>query len=352
MTDRDRLLRRATPALLLSLGVLAVGCSAPFAEEGQEQRRVTLVTDESWELPRELRAAFERQTELRLVHRKVGRTPAELVEELAKRKGKPFGEVIAGIDTATAARALASGTLAPYTSPEANKGQQRFSVDKQQRLSAVDLQTVCVNVDDDWFAERDETPPERAADLTEPAYRRLLAVPSPQTTAEGTGFLLGSVAREGDGGWRPFWSRLKDNGVQILASTGEVRAAYTAAGEKGDRPLVVGSATMPGELSDSDEATTSVLDDSCHQQVRYAGVLAEANNAQRAGMLLDFLLTQQFQQAVPEAFGTYPVREGVELPDGWDELAAHPTDATTLPARDADAGRKAWVERWRATMAE
>lgn len=352
MTDRDRLLRRARLALLLSIGVLAAGCSTPSAGEDQEQRGVTLVTDESWELPGELRAAFERQSELRLVHRKVGRTPADLVDELAKHKGKPFGDVIAGIDTATAARALASGTLAPYTSPEANKGQQRFSVDKKQRLSAVDLLTVCVNIDDAWFAERGETPPERAADLTDPAYQRLLAVPSPQTTAEGTGFLLGSVAREGAEGWRPFWSKLKDNGVQILGSTADVRAAYTATGEKGDRPLVVGSATLPAQLSDGDESTTSVVDDSCHQQVRYAGVLAEANSEQRAGMLLDFLLTQQFQQAVPEASGTYPVREGVELPDGWDELAAQPAEATTLPARDADAGRNAWVEQWRATMAE
>ncbi|MGH3433982.1 MAG: ABC transporter substrate-binding protein, partial [Thermocrispum sp.] len=227
MIDRVRL-RRGMPALLLplalSLAMVAAGCDTAGGEGGpQAEQRVTLVTDESWELPRELRAAFERQTDLKLVHRKVGRTPAELVERLAAHKGKPFGDVVAGIDTSTVTGALAGGTLAPYTSPEANKGQQRFSVDKRQRLSALDRLTVCVNVDEDWFAERNEAPPERAADLTSAAYRRLLAVPSPQSTADGTGFLLGSVAREGEDGWRPFWSRLKANGVRVLASTAEVR---------------------------------------------------------------------------------------------------------------------------------
>ena len=209
---------------------------------------------------------------------------------------------------------------------------------------------MCVNVDDAWFTERDETPPERSADLVEKEFARLLAVPSPESTAEGTGFLLGSVAREGASRWRSYWSKLKANGVRVLPSMDEVREQYTAASEDGERPLVVGPATLPDTLAEEDsDSETSVLPDSCHDQVRYAGLLTEASNAQRAGRLVDFLLAQQFQQAVPEAFGTYPARDGVEPPDGW---APQPEDATTLPARTADTGRNAWVSRWRETMAE
>jgi thiamine transport system substrate-binding protein len=350
--DRVRL-RRVTPALFLLLSALAA-CAEPAAGDDPDEQRhkVTLVTDESWELPRELRAAFERQTELRLVHRKVGRTPGDLVEALAEHKGRPFGDVVAGIDSSTAPSALATGTLAPYTSPEANKGQQRFSVDKQQRLSAVDLLDVCVNVDETWFAKHDAEPPETLGDLIEPEYRDLLTVPSPQTSAEGTGFLLGTVARYGKDGWPQYWRELKANGVQVVDGMEQVETRYTAASKDGERPIAVGPATLPARLAEADkvDAESTALPDTCHQQVRYAGVLVEASNSQRAGMLLDFLLTQQFQQAVPAAFGTYPVRKGVELPDGWEELAAQPDDAPTLPARTADAGRKRWVAEWREVM--
>lgn len=335
-------------AALLLAGVLATGCaaSAGGARPEDQTPRVTLVTDGSWQLPKELRAAFERQNDLRLVVRQVGEGPGDLLDALERNKGKPFGDVVLGIDTSTAPSALASGTLAPYTSPEANKGQQRFSVDKRQRLSAVDQLVVCVNVDEDWFTEHEQVPPQALNDLADPAYADLTVLPDPQTTAEGTAFLLGTVARFGEEGGRSYWERLKANGVRVVQSAEQVDEVYTGASDDGDRPIAVAPATKPGELAD-DDRSTSVLPQTCHEQVRYAGVLDEASNDQRAGLLVDFLLTQQFQQAAPEAFGSYPVRKGVELPDGWDELAAQPGDATTLPAREANAGRERWLAAWR-----
>src|SRR5690606_4078934 len=138
----------------------------------------------------------------------------------------------------------------------------------------------------------------------------------------------------------------------LLPTTDEVREQYTAAGGEGERPLVVAAATLPAQLAEDAEGKTSVLTDSCHEQIRYAGVLAKADSTERAGKLLDFLLTQQFQQAVPQAYGTYPVRQGVELPEGWAETVAAPEEPNTLPAREADAGRKAVLARWHQVMSE
>lgn len=337
-------------AALLAAGLVA-GCteSASGERSGDDRPRVTLVTDESWELPRELRAAFERQNDLRLVHRKAGRNSGELVAELKAHKGRPFGDVVLGIDTSTAPSALATGTLLPYTSPEANKGPQRFSVDKRQRLSAVDQLTVCVNVDEDWFAEHDLEPPQALNDLADAAYADLTVLPDPEGSGEGLAFLLGTVERFGESGARSYWKRVKANGARVVGSAEEIDEAYTGASKDGDRPIAVALATKPGVLAE-DDRTTSVLPQTCHQQVRYAGVLEEASNHQRAGLLLDFLLTQQFQQAVPEAFGTYPVRKRVELPDGWADVAAQPEETTTLPAPEADAGRERWIAQWRAVM--
>jgi thiamine transport system substrate-binding protein len=348
----NRVRRAKLPALLLTLGVVAAGCGTGETQQPEPQRTVTLVTDSSWKIPQELHAAFERQTELRLEHRTLGDTPTELVEALAERRGEQLGDVVLGVDTSTVRAALAGDVLIPYTSPEANRGQQRFSVDKQQRLSAVDRLAVCVNVDNSWFAEHDIAPPETMADLLEPAYADLLAMPDPKASPHGMAFLLGSIAREGKQNWVQYWRKLKANGLQVLPTTDEVREQYTAAGGEGERPLVVAAATLPAQLAEDAEGKTSVLTDSCHEQIRYAGVLAKADSTERAGKLLDFLLTQQFQQAVPQAYGTYPVRQGVELPEGWAETVAAPEEPNTLPAREADAGRKAVLARWHQVMSE
>lgn len=345
MIDRVRL-RGVLPALLLC--GLAAGCAEPAQGDGRDEpeRRVTLVTDESWQLPKELRAAFERQTDLKLVHRKVGRTPAELVEELAQHKGKPFGDVVMGIDTSTARPALGTETLAPYTSPEANKGQQRFSVDEQLRLSAVDRLITCVLVDDRWYTEHELEPPSTVADLSAPAHRDELVLPDPRASADGVSFLLGFAAR----GDESVLGAIADNGAQVAPGVARVEAEFTAGNEDGTRPLAVGPLTLVGELAEADdEITVSPLEGSCHEQVRYAGVLAEASNSQRAGLLLDFLLSQQFQQALPEEFGSYPVRKGVELPEGWDDQTLVPDGPSTLPARTADADRKRALAEWSAS---
>lgn len=339
----DRVWRGVLPALLLC--GLAAGCAEPAQGDGRDEpeRRVTLVTDESWQLPKELRAAFERQTDLRLVHRKVGRTPAELVEAMAQHKGKPFGDVVMGIDTSTARPALGTGTLAPYTSPEANKGQQRFSVDEQLRLSAVDRLITCVLVDEGWYDEHELEPPSTVADLGAPAHRDELVLPDPQASADGVSFLLGFTAR----GDERVLDAIADNGPQVVS---DVEQKFTAGNEDGTRPLAVGPLALVGELAEADdEVTVSPLEGSCHEQVRYAGVLAEASNSQRAGLLLDFLLSQQFQQALAEEFGSYPVRKGVELPDGWDDQTLVPDGPSTLPARTADADRKRALAEWRAS---
>ncbi|MFO7192468.1 MULTISPECIES: thiamine ABC transporter substrate-binding protein [Thermocrispum] len=343
----NRVRRAKVPALLLTLGMVAAGCGTDEPQRPEEQRTVTLVTDSSWTIPQELHAAFERQTELQLEHRTIGDTPTELVEALGKITA---GDVVLGLDTSTVQQALRDDVLTPYTSPEANRGQQRFSVDEQQRLSAIDRLVVCVNVDETWFTEHDVPPPESAEDLADPAYRGLLAMPDPKTSQHGMTYLLGSIAQQGRGGWQRYWKRLKNNGVTVLPTDADVRQQYTATGGKGEHPLVIASATLPGQLSGDEGGRTSVLEDTCHEQVRYAAVLASADSDERAGKLVDFLLTQQFQQAVPEAYGTYPVRMGVELPEEWADKVPAPEEPGALPARAADAGRKQVLARWQQVM--
>lgn len=329
----------------MALVLLGVGCGGP-AQPVQGPVTVTLLTDTSWRMPDSLLDGFERQSGITLVVREVGSDADALADHVARGAGERLGDVVFGLDAAGAPTTL--GMFEPYTSPEANKGPQRYAIDKRQRVSAVDAVDVCAVADTEWFADSDLGVPQTFADLTDPRYRNLLVVPDAARTAEGAAFLLGTVAVFGDG-WRTYWLKLKANGVRVAASWQEAyEQEFTGSGGAGARPIVVGSPLAP--TAAAEEPSAIVLPDTCYERVRYAGVLTGAHRPTHARKVLDFLLSQQFQEELPGHMGTYPVRERVPLPAGWDKLVPRPPEPHTLPADQVRANRDRWITQWRAVM--
>lgn len=368
MINAGRPRRSLVPACVIALtAVLAAGCSVSADPEADttDKPEVTVVTVGSWTFPAELHKAFERQTGIELVIRQVGDDTGELTDELVRTKADPLGDVAIGVDGTTAWRASREGVFEPYTSPEANQGQQRFSIDKQQRLSAVDVTDMCLNIDTEWFAARALPEPTSFEDLTDSRYRGLLVTPDPRTSSAGLAFLHATIARFGDRDWRTYWKELKANEVQVVDDVEQAYSTeFSGSSGKGDYPIVVAYASAPAasasaaaseESDDTDKTgragTKALLDAGmCYRNVRYAGVLDGAENPEQAGKLVDFLLTQQFQEKVPAAFGSYPTREGVELPDGWDELAPQPAEPRQLPAKEVSTHQERWLSEWRSIM--
>ena len=65
-------------------------------------------------------------------------------------------------------------------------------------------------------------------DLVKPAYKGLLVVEDPATSSPGLAFMLATVARYGESGWRDYWSKLRANDVKVDA--GWVRCRPPAPG--------------------------------------------------------------------------------------------------------------------------
>ncbi|WP_169732911.1 thiamine ABC transporter substrate-binding protein [Haloechinothrix halophila] len=331
--------------------VLVAACGDPAESTSDPAAPTVMVLAyEGWSVPRELRDAFQRQTGFELSVKHVGASAASLTEHLTSSVGEPEGDVAVGLPARHAKRALAADVFASYTSPEANQGQHRFTIDDQQRLSAIDLADVCVNVDKSWFASRDRTKPKTLADLVRPEYAGLIALPDPSRTEAGFGFLLATIARYGETGWRQYWTQLRNNGAHLVPS---LDAAYeerfSGASTSGSLPLVVAPASSPAEeLKDDGTSPVAVLPDTCFRTVRYAGVLDDADHSERAHRVIDFLLSQQFQAAIAPTYGTYPTRERVELPEGWRGTAPLRTEPMTLPAADVTTSERRWLREWRA----
>ncbi|MBK1785674.1 thiamine ABC transporter substrate-binding protein [Prauserella cavernicola] len=342
-----RFLRAATA---LVLAATTAGCTLTAGEDEQSEGPTTvrLATHDSWAAPQEVLDAFEQQSGIRIQVTKQGDAGA-LTNKLVLSKANPVADVAYGVDSTFASRALAEDVFQPYTSPEADRGPQRYSIDPRHRLSAVDVGDVCVNIDTEWFSERDLPEPETFDDLADPRYRGQLVVENAATSSPGLAFLLATVARYGEQGWADYWQRLKDNDVQVVSGWTEAYTQeFSGSSGQGPKPIVVSYASSPAaEIGDDGEPRTKALLDTCYRQVEYAGVLEGTENAEAAGKVVDFLLSQQFQTTVADNMYVYPTRDGVALPSGWAKAAPLPEDPASLPGEQVQAGREGWIEQWR-----
>ena len=348
-------MRHVVPSALLVLSL--AGCSLTAAEDPPEVRAsgassggtVVLVTHDSFSLPKRLVRQFEQESGYELEVRSAG-DAGTLTTKLAVTADNPTGDVAFGVDNTFASRALAEGVF-DAADVELPAGADEFVVpgDDGERLVPVDTGNVCVNVDTAWFAERDLEPPVSLDDLTSPAYEGLFVTPSALSSSPGLAFLMTTVATYGDE-WPAYWEDLLANDAKIVDGwTDAYYTDFTAGSEDGTRPVVLSYDSSPAFTvpTGGGDSTTAALLDTCFRQVEYAGVLAGAENPDGARALVEFLVGEDVQAALPESMYVFPVRDDVALPPEWEAHAEQPTDPAVLdPAEIAD-NRDDWLEQWR-----
>ncbi|TNM36228.1 thiamine ABC transporter substrate-binding protein [Nocardioides albidus] len=344
---RSALLVLSTAAVLLS------GCSLVGSESDGERKHdkdVTLVTHESFNLPKTLVEQFESDTGYHLRISKLEDAGA-LTNELVLTKEKPVGDVVFGIDNTFASRAIDEGVFSSYA-PTLPEGADAVELDGDgdDALTPVDSGNVCVNVDDAWFAAQGIPAPRTIDDLTEPAYKDLFVIPGASTSSPGLAFLLATIAKYGDD-WPSYWTELMDNGAKVVKGWSDAYFTdFTFSG--GDRPIVVSYDSSPAFTLDEagERTTTSALLDDCFEQVEYAGVLAgDDTNVAGAHAVIDWLISPEVQAALPEEMYVFPVDASVELPADWARFAQRPEQPVgseqTTPEQITE-NRKAWLEQW------
>jgi thiamine transport system substrate-binding protein len=312
------------------------GGSAPAASD----HVVTLVTHDSFTAKQETLDAFKQVA---------SGDAGALTNKLVLTKSNPIGDVAFGVDSTFASRALSEGVFAEYASPEAAKGAQRYQVDGSNKLHAVDVGDVCLNVDIAGLAAKGVPEPTSYEDLVDPKYKDMLVVEDPATSSPGLAFLLGTIGKYGPTSWNEYWTKLKANGVKVVSGWEEAYTQdFSGSSGKGPRPIVVSYASSPSaEVDDKGNPRTKAVLDTCFRQVEYAGVLANAKHAGDAGKVMDFLLSERFQSQVPAQMYVYPVRAGVALPAAWLRAAPLPDDSARLPVRDIQQNRERWITEWR-----
>ena len=339
-------LRWLATACLVVLAAVAAGCGDDDAPS-----EVVLVTHDSFAISKNVEAAFERDTGLRLRILKSG-DAGELVTRALLTAGNPEGDVLFGVDNNLLARTLEGDVFEEYESPELESVDPELqNVDPERRVTPIDRGDVCLNYDKQWFAERGLAPPRELSDLLLARYRDLLVVENPATSTPGLAFLLATIAAMGDR-WQAYWRRLRANGVLVVDGWEEAyNVRFSGSAGKGDRPIVVSYASSPpAEVifrnPRPSAAPTGVVERSCFRQIELAGVLRGANNTEGARQLVDFMLSERFQADIPLQMFVFPVRRGTPLPPEFERFAIVPADPLELPPEEIEANRERWVAEW------
>ena len=74
------------------------------------------------------------------------------------------------------------------------------------------------------------------------------------------------------------------------------------------------------------------------------------SNADGARALIDFMLSERFQAAVPESMFVLPVRDGTPLPAAFRRYAVSPAAPLELRAAEIGRNRDRWIDEWTQTV--
>lgn len=316
---------------------------------------ITLVTHDSFALSDGLLEQFTAETGIAVTQVAPGDGGA-LVNQLVLTKASPLGDVVFGVDTTFASRAVEEGVFAPYTSPALPASAEQYLLG--DALTPIDFSDVCLNVDLDFYTESGQQPPATLQDLLAPEYAGQTVVTNPATSSPGLAFLLATVAafgepdEEGNGGWVAYWEALRDNDLMVVDGWSDAYYVdFSGGGGDGQFPVVLSYASSPpATLGPDGEPTTAALLDTCFRQVEYAGVLAGAANPEGAQAFIDFLLSPEVQTDVPGSMYVYPVDDTVALPPEWEQFAPLAAAPRGLAAEEISANRRDWIDLWTTTV--
>ncbi|MCY4516779.1 MAG: thiamine ABC transporter substrate-binding protein [Acidimicrobiaceae bacterium] len=305
---------------------------------------VTLITHDSFNLSAGTLEEFTAQTGVTVELLEVGDT-GTLVAQAILTKDAPLGDVLFGIDNTFLRRGLDAGIFERYESPALAGVPEEFQLDRRNRVTPVDYGDVCVNY---W---KDAVPwePVTLDELAFPEFADQLVVQHPETSSPGLAFLLATIAFYGDR-WELYWEDLRANGVAVTAGWEDAYYGEFVAGG-GNRSVVVSYASSPpAEViyadPPTDTAPTGVITDSCYRQIEFAGILSGTDNEAGAQALIDFMLSETWQNDVPLNMFVYPVIENATLPPEFVEHTAVPPHPLMLDPAEIEANRDAWTERW------
>ncbi len=365
-TTTLQLITRGGVILLLAILLAACGAGAasPAATNGAENLdagagpvTLTVMTHDSFAVSEDVVRQFEQEHNVRLNFLLSGDAGSALNRAVLS-KGAPLADVFYGVDSTFLSRALEAEIFEPYASPLLADIPAEFQLDPQNRALPVDYGDVCINYDKAYFASQNLAVPQSLQDLTRPEYKGLLVVENTATSSPGLAFLLATIAEFGEESYLDYWGRLRENGVTVVNDWNTAYYTnFSASSGQGPQPMVVSYGSSPvaevvfAETPPAEAPTASIIgSNTCYRQIEFVGILKGTRQRALAEKLVDFMLSEVFQEDMPLQMFVFPVNQNAKLPEVFQQHAQIPERPAMLDYEQIAKNRAEWIQAWDETV--
>ncbi|RRH78549.1 thiamine ABC transporter substrate binding subunit [Falsigemmobacter faecalis] len=264
---------------------------------------------------------------------------AAVLSRLRLEGARSEADVVLGLDTALTAQAAQTGLFVPH-------GQ----------AAAPDLPVpyedpLFLPFDWGWFAfNYDKTRlPAPPASFEELAASDLkVVIQDPRSSTPGLGLVMWVKAAYGARA-PEIWEGLSDNILTVTPGWSEAYDLFL----KGEADMVLSYSTSPAYhlIAERDDSKAAAgFAEGHYLQIEVAGQLKSARDPELAQRFMAFLLSGEFQAAIPETNWMYPAKTpAAGLPQGFETLM-RPEKSLLFTAEEAAALRGEAVDEWRSAL--
>ncbi|MFH4435651.1 thiamine ABC transporter substrate binding subunit [Vibrio diabolicus] len=263
-----------------------------------------------------------------------------ILNRLRLEGGNSKADIVLGLDNNLMAEAKKTGLLTEHNVDTANTVLPNGWSD-----------TTFVPYDYGYFAfvyntEKLANPPKSMKELVDTRDDLKVIYQDPRTSTPGQGLMLWMKSIYGDDVTQA-WQKLASKTVTVTKGWSEAYSMFL----NGESDLVLSYTTSPAyhliAENDSKFATANFAEGH-YMQVEVAAKVKGAKNSELADQFMNFILSDEFQSAMPTGNWMYPVTD-VELPKGFETLSV-PNKSLSFSADEVAKMRKSWIREWQSAL--
>ncbi|EGQ8795876.1 thiamine ABC transporter substrate binding subunit [Vibrio parahaemolyticus] len=263
-----------------------------------------------------------------------------ILNRLRLEGGNSKADIVLGLDNNLMAEAKKTGLLTEHNVDTANTVLPNGWSD-----------TTFVPYDYGYFAfvynkEKLANPPKSMKELVETRDDLKVIYQDPRTSTPGQGLMLWMKSIYGDDVTQA-WQKLASKTVTVTKGWSEAYSMFL----NGESDLVLSYTTSPAHhlIAENDSKfATANFSEGHYMQVEVAAKVKGSKNSELADKFMDFILSDEFQSAMPTGNWMYPVTD-VELPKGFETLSV-PSKSLSFSADEVANMRKSWIREWQSAL--
>ncbi|WP_277442133.1 thiamine ABC transporter substrate binding subunit [Vibrio parahaemolyticus] len=263
-----------------------------------------------------------------------------ILNRLRLEGGNSKADIVLGLDNNLMAEAKKTGLLTEHNVDTANTVLPNGWSD-----------TTFVPYDYGYFAfvynkEKLANPPKSMKELVEARDDLKVIYQDPRTSTPGQGLMLWMKSIYGDDVTQA-WQKLASKTVTVTKGWSEAYSMFL----NGESDLVLSYTTSPAYhlIAENDSKfATANFSEGHYMQVEVAAKVKGSKNSELADKFMNFILSDEFQSAMPTGNWMYPVTD-VELPKGFETLSV-PSKSLSFSADEVAKMRKSWIREWQSAL--